>query len=237
MLSRVLKEHNLKQAITKEKHEERKKTAVTAVHEFSGKLVDALNSDVEKAYNNQRALETEAKHLQQHVIQFSKQTQQWTSMLVKFNQLLKELGDVENWARTIEMDITTIACALEYAYKGTHQHEQKNKAQCEKRAKIFGAPYPERIKNDKCEKRASIAERREHEEIKMKKRKTLMKMTYFERCSYLNFNPVLLARHFRYRGKSFFKVILINGPLGNVNYYAIRVKFQFPVRPHIHSFL
>ena len=73
---------------------------------------------VEKAYNNQRALESEAKLLQQHVNQLSKQTTQWSNMLENFNQALKELGDVENWARTIETDITTIASALEYAYKG-----------------------------------------------------------------------------------------------------------------------
>lgn len=73
---------------------------------------------MEKAYNNQRALESEAKQLQQQVNQLSKQTQQWTQMLDQFNTALKELGDVENWARIIETDITTVACALEYAYKG-----------------------------------------------------------------------------------------------------------------------
>ena len=73
---------------------------------------------MEKAYSNQRALENEAKLLQQHVNQFSKQTTQWMTMLENFNTALKELGDVENWARTIEADITTVASALEYAYKG-----------------------------------------------------------------------------------------------------------------------
>lgn len=73
---------------------------------------------VEKAYTNQRALENEAKQLQHHVNQFSRQTTQWMNMLENFNQALKELGDVENWARTIEADITTVASALEYAYKG-----------------------------------------------------------------------------------------------------------------------
>ena len=73
---------------------------------------------MEKAYSNQRALENEAKILQQHINNFSKQTNQWTTMLENFNQSLKELGDVENWARTIEADITTVASALEYAYKG-----------------------------------------------------------------------------------------------------------------------
>ena len=62
-------------------------------------------------------------------------------------------------------------------------------------------------------------------------------MSYFERCSYLNQNPVLLARHFQYRVEIFFKEIIVNGPLGKVTYYAIRVEFQVRGSPHIHSFL
>lgn len=118
MLSRALKEHQAKQAQVKEHQESKKRDATVAVNEFSKLLVSALNSDVERAYNNQRALENEAKQLQVQVARFSKQTQQWVSMVENFNQALKELGDVENWARTIETDMTTIASALEYAYKG-----------------------------------------------------------------------------------------------------------------------
>ena len=62
-------------------------------------------------------------------------------------------------------------------------------------------------------------------------------LTYFERCNYLNSNPVLLARHFQYRVEVFFKEIIVNGPLGKVKYYAIRVEFQVRGSPHIHSFL
>ena len=62
-------------------------------------------------------------------------------------------------------------------------------------------------------------------------------MGYFERCSYLNFNPVLLARQYQYRVEAFFQTILLNGPLGRVKYYAIRVEFQVCGSPHIHFFL
>ena len=37
------------------------------------------------------------------------------------------------------------------------------------------------------------------------------KMDFFERCTYLNLNPVLLARHFQYRVEIFFKVIVAEG--------------------------
>ena len=77
-----------------------------------------LCNSVEKAYNSQRQLEYEAKQLQAHVTKLTKQTTQWVALVENFNQALKELGDVENWARTIETDMTTIASALEYAYKG-----------------------------------------------------------------------------------------------------------------------
>ena len=62
-------------------------------------------------------------------------------------------------------------------------------------------------------------------------------MDFFEQCTYLNMNPVLLARHFQYRFEVFFKVIVINGPFGKVKYHAIRVEFQVRGSLHIHSFL
>ena len=48
---------------------------------------------------------------------------------------------------------------------------------------------------------------------------------------------MLLARHFQYRVEAFFKEIIVDGPLGKVIYYAIRVEFQVRGSPHIHSFL
>lgn len=42
----------------------------------------------------------------------------------------------------------------------------------------------------------------------------------------LNSNPVLVARHFKYGVEVFFKEIVIDGPLGKMSYYAIRINFQ-----------
>ena len=65
----------------------------------------------------------------------------------------------------------------------------------------------------------------------------ISQMDYLERCNILNSNPILLARHFQYRVELFFRLIVVNGPLGKVKYYAIRVEFQVRGSPHIHSFL
>lgn len=43
-------------------------------------------------------------------------------MLIGFlSRSEKEIGDVENWARSIEMDMRTITTALEYVHKGPLQ--------------------------------------------------------------------------------------------------------------------
>jgi len=51
--------------------------------------------------------------------QFTKQTQQWLSLIENFNTALKELGHVQSWAKAIESDVKTITTSLEYVYKGT----------------------------------------------------------------------------------------------------------------------
>ena len=62
-------------------------------------------------------------------------------------------------------------------------------------------------------------------------------LSYHERCSILNQNPVLVARHFQYRVEVFFKLFIIDGPLGKTKHYAICVEFQIRGSPHIHSFI
>uniref|UniRef100_A0A673Z238 Biogenesis of lysosome-related organelles complex 1 subunit 1 n=1 Tax=Salmo trutta TaxID=8032 RepID=A0A673Z238_SALTR len=98
--------------------ERRRREAIAAATCLTEALVDHLNVGVAQAYVNQRKLDHEVKTLQVQASQFSKQTAQWISMVEGFNQALKEIGDVENWARSIEMDMRTIATALEYVHKG-----------------------------------------------------------------------------------------------------------------------
>uniref|UniRef100_A0AAQ4NN25 Biogenesis of lysosome-related organelles complex 1 subunit 1 n=1 Tax=Gasterosteus aculeatus aculeatus TaxID=481459 RepID=A0AAQ4NN25_GASAC len=101
--------------------ERRRREAISAATCLTEALVDHLNVGVAQAYVNQRKLDHEVKTLQVQASQFSKQTSQWISMVEGFNQALKEIGDVENWARSIEMDMRTIATALEYVHKGQLQ--------------------------------------------------------------------------------------------------------------------
>lgn len=74
-----------------------------------------------QAYLNQKKLDSEAKQLQSAVIGFSKQTQQWMTLIDGFSAALKELGDIENWARAIENDMRSVTGTLEVAYKTARQ--------------------------------------------------------------------------------------------------------------------
>jgi len=72
---------------------------------------------VAQAYLNQKRLDAEAKQLHSHASNFARQTQQWLGLVDNFNSALKELGDVDSWARSIERDMKTVSSALEYSYK------------------------------------------------------------------------------------------------------------------------
>ena len=55
-------------------------------------------------------------------------------------------------------------------------------------------------------------------------------LTYRDRCCLLNSNPVLVARHFQYRGEVFFKEIFVDGALRKTTYYSLRIDFNFLAR-------
>lgn len=125
----MVKEHQERQALFREQQEKKRRTALDAVQLCSDVMVDSLNSSVEKAYENQRKLDREAKALQSHSSRFIKQTSQWLNLVEGFHKNLKSLGDLEQWAKTIETDMQTIVTNLEYAYRGSGEvhvvHEEQ----------------------------------------------------------------------------------------------------------------
>lgn len=78
-----------------------------------------------QAYLNQKRLDAEAKQLHVGATNFAKQTQQWLQLIDNFSSALKELGDVENWARSIETDMQIVQNTLEIAYKTSRQTQNQ----------------------------------------------------------------------------------------------------------------
>ena len=60
-----------------------------------------------------------------------------------------------------------------------------------------------------------------------------------ERCSVLNLNPVIVAKHFKYRVKTFVRQVLLANanPVGKIIYHALRIKFQIRGSPHLHALI
>ncbi|XP_043646288.1 biogenesis of lysosome-related organelles complex 1 subunit 1 [Drosophila teissieri] len=119
MLTSMVKEHHKEQAKRKQEQEVRRKEAIEASNELTQSLVDTLNVGVAQAYLNQKRLDAEAKQLHLGATNFAKQTHQWLQLIDQFSTALKDLGDVENWARSIEGDMHAINQTLELAYKAS----------------------------------------------------------------------------------------------------------------------
>lgn len=81
-----------------------------------------------QAYLNQKRLDAEAKQLHVGATNFAKQTQQWLQLIDNFSSALKELGDVENWARSIQTDMQIVQNTLEIAYKTSRQTQNQTNA-------------------------------------------------------------------------------------------------------------
>lgn len=79
---------------------------------------------VAQSYLNQKKLDAEAKRLHSGASEFSKMTQQWLHLVEQYSSALKEIGDVENWAKTIASDMQTITKALDSAYKTAQETPQ-----------------------------------------------------------------------------------------------------------------
>ncbi|XP_067931985.1 biogenesis of lysosome-related organelles complex 1 subunit 1-like [Watersipora subatra] len=117
MLASLLKEHQIRQQERRDVQELRRKRATEAIGKLTSALTDSLNDSVAIAYSNQKKIDAEAKRLQTNAATFAKQTSQWLKLMEEFNSALKEIGDVENWSKSIEADMRTVSTALEYVYK------------------------------------------------------------------------------------------------------------------------
>ena len=59
-------------------------------------------------------VEAKAKELHVQTTRFAKQTAQWLQLVERFNSSYDELGDVEQWTKGVESDLSTISTSLEY---------------------------------------------------------------------------------------------------------------------------
>jgi len=113
MFNAVIAEHQAKQSALREENDRLRRVAGESVGRVTEALVDTLNAGVADAFRTQKQIELDARRLQAEAGRFQKQTQQWIGAVQTFDKALKEIGDFENWVKSMEWDMQTVASALE----------------------------------------------------------------------------------------------------------------------------
>ena len=109
----LVKESKARRASLLAENERRRKAAADAAGAASTAAMDSVNVGVSTVWHNQQQLELEARTLQEQAKRFAKQSGQWLATHQAFHSSLKALGDVENWARSLESDMTFVNSSLE----------------------------------------------------------------------------------------------------------------------------
>ncbi|KYQ89706.1 GCN5-like 1 domain-containing protein [Tieghemostelium lacteum] len=146
MLSKLVKEHQTHINKIKDENEVLRKEAINSIGTVTNGLLDSVNQGVASIFANQKKIENEARTLQTNTAKFSKQTSQWISLIENFNNSLKEIGDVENWAKTIENDMYNISNVIEYLYANVNhsvlQQQQQQPSNNNQQTTISQQPQP-----------------------------------------------------------------------------------------------
>ncbi|CAH9094028.1 unnamed protein product [Cuscuta epithymum] len=117
-LMQLINDHHDKSLKLRAFTEQSKKDAVQSATRVSDLLVDAVNGGVQEAYAIEKKIEMEIRALAASIMRFGKQTDQWLAASHAINTAIKEIGDFENWMKTMEFDcrsITTAICNIHQA--------------------------------------------------------------------------------------------------------------------------
>ncbi|XP_057953306.1 biogenesis of lysosome-related organelles complex 1 subunit 1 [Malania oleifera] len=111
-LLQLIHDHNQISVRLRERTEKAKKDAVRSATRVSDLLVDAVNGGVQESFVNEKRIELEVRALAATIVRFAKQTDQWLATSHALNSAIKEIGDFENWMKTMDFDCRSINAAI-----------------------------------------------------------------------------------------------------------------------------
>ncbi|KAL3649195.1 biogenesis of lysosome-related organelles complex 1 subunit 1 [Castilleja foliolosa] len=111
-LLQMFNDHNLASVQLRDHTEKAKKEAIRNAARVSNLLVNTVNGGVQEVFINEKRIEMEIRALATTIMRFSKQTQQWLAASHAINNAVKEIGDFENWMKTMELDCKSITAAI-----------------------------------------------------------------------------------------------------------------------------
>eukprot|EP01059_Diplonema_ambulator_P023266 TRINITY_DN38695_c0_g1_i1.p1 TRINITY_DN38695_c0_g1~~TRINITY_DN38695_c0_g1_i1.p1 ORF type:complete len:151 (+),score=50.29 TRINITY_DN38695_c0_g1_i1:53-454(+) len=112
-IAALVKNHKERRDAKRLANDRKLREVLSVVPQVSTTLVENVNKDVLDIFTNQHVLESETKELQAQADRFYKQSQGWLALFESFNNSLKELGDMANWATVIESDARETVRALD----------------------------------------------------------------------------------------------------------------------------
>jgi DNA anti-recombination protein RmuC len=112
-LAEQQRQHRQNLSKLREESEAHYKTATQSTAAAAAAVVEASNKEVIELFNTEASIERHIKELAQQSEAFHQKMQQWGSLFVKFNKSLKEIGDVRNWAQSIERDLVNTVKILD----------------------------------------------------------------------------------------------------------------------------
>ncbi|KAE8729072.1 Bioproteinsis of lysosome-related organelles complex 1 subunit 1 [Hibiscus syriacus] len=92
--------------------EKAKKEAIRKAGRVSDLLVEAVNGGVQESFVNEKRIEAEIRVLASTIARFMKQTDQWLAASHSINTAVKEIGDFENWMKSMDFDCKSINAAI-----------------------------------------------------------------------------------------------------------------------------
>ena len=99
----------------------RRAEAIASIGAATDSMMDSINGATVSVWHKQQQLEAETSLLHQQTQRLVANSAEWHSLHQRFHHALKELGDIENWARTIESDMTFISSSLDgLQYRHVH---------------------------------------------------------------------------------------------------------------------
>ncbi|GMY10462.1 biogenesis of lysosome-related organelles complex 1 subunit 1 [Fagus crenata] len=112
-LLHIINDHHHASLKLRDQAERAKKDAIRNAARVSDLLVDAVNGGVQESFINEKRIELEIRALAVTIARFMKQTDQWLSATHAINSAIKEIGDFENWMKTMEFDCKSISAAIQ----------------------------------------------------------------------------------------------------------------------------
>eukprot|EP00475_Leptophrys_vorax_P034004 TRINITY_DN54340_c0_g1_i1.p1 TRINITY_DN54340_c0_g1~~TRINITY_DN54340_c0_g1_i1.p1 ORF type:complete len:145 (-),score=41.24 TRINITY_DN54340_c0_g1_i1:12-416(-) len=105
--------HQKRLEILQADRDSKRAVAVEACEQLADSLIANANRGAEQVYSRQWEIETQTRALHKETQRMVKNGEAWIQLYKKFNESLKEVGEVGDWAKAIEKDMKQIVTALE----------------------------------------------------------------------------------------------------------------------------